>query len=38
MSRRALVLVLEWTQEHREGLMEDWELCTRNQPKIPPLP
>ncbi|MEO7559092.1 MAG: DUF4160 domain-containing protein [Nitrosospira sp.] len=39
MSRRALVLVLEWAQEHRDGLMEDWELCTRNQlpKKIPPL-
>ncbi|MEO7559195.1 MAG: DUF4160 domain-containing protein, partial [Nitrosospira sp.] len=39
MSRRALVLVLEWAQEHRDELMEDWELCTRNQSpkKIPPL-
>ena len=39
MSRRALVLVLEWAQEHRDELMEDWELCKRNQSpkKIPPL-
>ena len=40
LPRRALALVLEWAQEHREELMEDWELCSRNQQpkKIPPLP
>ena len=40
LPRRALVLVLEWAQEHRQELMEDWDLCSRNlQPKkIPPLP
>ena len=39
LPRRALVLVLEWAQEHRQELMEDWDLCSRNlQPKkIPPL-
>jgi hypothetical protein len=39
MPRRALALILEWAQQHRAELMEDWELCTRNQPlnKIQPL-
>jgi hypothetical protein len=39
LPRRALVLVLEWAQEHRTELIEDWELCSNNQPakKIPPL-
>ncbi|WP_097066569.1 DUF4160 domain-containing protein [Nitrosovibrio sp. Nv4] len=39
MSRRGLALVLEWAQEHREELMEDWELCTQHQSpkKISPL-
>ena len=32
MPRRALALILEWAQEHRAELMEDWELCTRSQP------
>ena len=31
MPRRALALVLEWAQEHRDELMEDWELCVRGQ-------
>ena len=40
MPRRALALILEWAQEHRAELMEDWELCARNQQpnKIRPLP
>lgn len=40
LPRRALALVLEWAQEHRAELMEDWNLCLRNQPpkKIHPLP
>jgi hypothetical protein len=40
MPRRALALVLEWAQEHRAELMENWELCTHNQSlkKIHPLP
>ncbi len=31
MPRRALALVLEWAQEHRVELMENWELCVRRQ-------
>jgi hypothetical protein len=40
LPRRALALVLEWAQEHRAELLEDWELCARNQHpnKILPLP
>lgn len=36
---RALILVLEWSQEHRTELMENWDLCAQNQPpkKIVPL-
>ena len=39
LPRRALALVLEWAQEHRAELSEDWDLCRRNeQPrKIAPL-
>lgn len=39
MPRRPLTLVLEWAQEHRAELMEDWELCKQNQSpkKISPL-
>lgn len=39
LPRRALALVLEWAQEHRAELMEDWELCARKQSpkKIAPL-
>jgi hypothetical protein len=39
LPRRALALVLEWAQEHRDELMEDWQLCARNQhpKKIQPL-
>ena len=39
MPRRALALVLEWAQEHRNELIEDWQLCERNQmpKKIQPL-
>lgn len=40
LPRRALALVLEWAQDHRGELMEDWELCARKQhpKKIAPLP
>ena len=40
MPRRALALVLEWAQEHRSELMEDWKLCEQKQQpkKILPLP
>lgn len=39
LGRRALALVLEWAQEHRAELLEDWELCAHNQPpkKVRPL-
>ncbi|MCU0670572.1 MAG: DUF4160 domain-containing protein [Myxococcota bacterium] len=39
LPRRAMALVLEWAAEHRDELMEDWELCRRLQPPnpIPPL-
>lgn len=39
MPKRALALVLEWANEHRDELLEDWELCTTCQPpkKISPL-
>jgi len=39
MPRRALALILEWAQEHRAELIEDWELCSRRQSpkKIEPL-
>ena len=37
--RRAMRLVLEWYELHKEELMEDWELCrNREMPKpIEPL-
>jgi len=40
LPRRALALVLEWAQEHRAELLEDWELCAHKQSpkKIAPLP
>lgn len=39
LPRRALSLVLEWAQQHRGELLEDWQLCARNQApkKIRPL-
>ena len=39
LPRRARALVLEWAQENRGELMEDWDLCERNQmpKKIQPL-
>lgn len=38
--RRALALILEWAQEHRDELLEDWKLCSDMQhpKKIKPLP
>jgi hypothetical protein len=40
LPRRATALVLEWAQEHRSELLEDWELCrSLSMPKpIDPLP
>jgi hypothetical protein len=39
LPRRALALVLEWAEEHRAELQEDWELCRLRQipRKIDPL-
>ena len=39
LPRRAFGLVLEWAAEHRDELLEDWNLCSRMQtPKaIEPL-
>jgi len=39
MPRRALSLVLEWASQHRNELVEDWNLCEQNQSpkKISPL-
>jgi hypothetical protein len=39
LPRRALALVLEWAEEHRAELQEDWELCRlrRTPRKIDPL-
>ncbi len=39
LPRRAMALVLEWAQEHRKELEEDWMLCAHNQTprKINPL-
>ncbi len=32
LPRRAMALVLEWAAEHRDELMENWNLCRRLQP------
>lgn len=32
MPKRALALVLEWANEHRNELLEDWQLCEQHQP------
>ena len=39
MSPRALGLIIEWAAQHKEELMEDWDLAKKNQPpkKIAPL-
>ena len=39
LPKRALVLVLEWAQDHRLELMENWDLCKNNKipKKIQPL-
>ena len=39
LPRRALALVLEWAVEHRQTLLEDWDLCSQLKPPkpIPPL-
>ena len=35
LPRRATALVLEWAAEHRDELLEDWNLCSRLQPPRP---
>lgn len=39
LPRRAVLLVLEWAFEHRDELMQDWELAAASKPlqKIAPL-
>ncbi|HEV7570307.1 MAG TPA: DUF4160 domain-containing protein [Thermoanaerobaculia bacterium] len=39
LPRRAMALVLEWVTEHRDEMMENWNLCQRMLPpkKIAPL-
>ncbi|MCK9173163.1 DUF4160 domain-containing protein [Desulfuromonas thiophila] len=39
LPRRAMVMVLEWANEHRAELMEAWNQCVHMQPpqKIEPL-
>ena len=39
MPRRALSLILEWASEHRNELLENWNLCEQKQlpKKILPL-
>lgn len=40
LPKRAKALVLEWAEENRAALMENWTLCEQNQTphKILPLP
>lgn len=38
LPRRALALVLEWASEHRDELMENWNLCRNHQPPRPISP
>ncbi|MGE5307197.1 MAG: DUF4160 domain-containing protein [Alphaproteobacteria bacterium] len=35
LPRRAMALVLEWAADHRDGLMEEWNLCSRMQTPKP---
>jgi hypothetical protein len=35
---RAMSLVLEWSQIHRDELRRDWELCVQNQAPMKILP
>ncbi len=39
LPRTAMTLVVQWAQQHRDELMQDWELCVQNQTprKIRPL-
>jgi hypothetical protein len=35
LPRRAMALLLEWAAEHRDELMEDWNLCSQLYPPKP---
>ena len=35
LPKRAMALVLEWAAVHRQGLMEDWNLCSQLRPPNP---
>ena len=35
LPRRAMTLVLEWATEHRDELVEDWNLCSKMQTPNP---
>ena len=39
MSRRALRMVLDWSEQHREALIKNWDLARDRRPleAIPPL-
>lgn len=39
MSKRALRMLLEWSEKHQDELMRNWELSRERKPldKIPPL-
>jgi hypothetical protein len=36
LPRRALAMVLEWAVEHRQALLEDWDLCSQLTWTAPP--
>ncbi len=38
LPRRAQALVLEWAQDHRSELFENWNLCSQNRPPSRILP
>ena len=38
LPRRAQVLVLEWAAQHRDELMEDWNLCAARKSPNPIAP
>lgn len=40
MPRRALAMISEWSTEHRQELLEDWERAQSHEPlvRIEPLP
>jgi hypothetical protein len=38
MSKRALQLLFEWYEQHRDELMENWERARERKPLLPILP